>query len=249
MGRPLWRHDAVVLTLGIASVALVFWFESAGLNPAQTRTVLVIDALLVLYFLVEFVAMWREREWSRTWFVWNAWRLLGMIPLALADLAFLRLLRLARVIVVLDHVPPVRMGMDKIRRNLDWSTLRPLAIAAGFVTLVGALLVWLAERRMNPNLAEFSEALWWAIVTVTTVGYGDITPITPLGRTVAVALMVTGIGTIGMLASQISGAIVKEKQTEKERNVATALERLSSLHESGHLSDDEFAEAKARVLE
>ncbi len=249
MARPLWRHDAVVLTAGIASVALVFWFENAGLSATQVTAVLWIDAMLVLYFLLDFVAMWRERGWSRRWLTWNAWRLLGMIPLAVADLAFLRLLRLARVVVVLDHIPPVRYGLDKMRRNLDWSTLRPLAMAAGMVTLVGSFMVWLAERRSNPALAEFSEALWWGVVTVTTVGYGDITPITPLGRTVAVALMVTGIGTIGMLASQISSAIVTQKETQEERNVATALQTLTSLHESGHLSDEEYAEAKARVLE
>lgn len=247
MARPLWRHDAVVFVVGVLSIAIVFWFESTSPNAQQTRIILAVDAAMVAYFFADFIAMWRDRNWDRKWFGWNAWRLLGMIPLAVAHLGFLRLLRLARIVAVLDSIPPVHQGLRKLRRNIDWVTLRPLALTATFITVVGAVLVWLAERRFNPELMEFTEAIWWAIVTVTTVGYGDVTPITPLGRMVAVVLMVTGIGTIGMLASQVSSAMIAGHATGQ--SVDDRLARLVQMHTDGHLSDSEFEAAKARILE
>ncbi len=257
MRKPLWRHDVLVLVLGILSLGLVYWYESGALDAGQQRILLAIDAALVVYFLADWAMMWRDEGWTRRWFLRNSWRLLGMVPLLVASFAFLRLLRLARVVAVLDHIPPVRRGLAGLKRALDWRTLGPLAVAASSVTIVGALLVWLAERSANEALHEFSEALWWAIVTVTTVGYGDITPVTPMGRFVAVLLMVTGIGTIGMLASQVSAAIIRGKEQEIEEEVVAAaaptsvagqLSQLAALRDAGRLDEAEFAAAKGHVL-
>lgn len=257
MERPWWRRDLIVFLTGVLSIAIVYWYETGGLT-AQQRTILVwADAVFVLYFFADWLAMWKEHGWRRQWLLWNGWRLLGMIPLVIASFAFLRLLRLARLLAVLDHFPPVRKGLRTLKDNLDWRTLAPLIVAAGSITLGGAVLVWLAERGTNPRLEAFSEAVWWAVVTVTTVGYGDITPITRIGRLVAVMLMVTGIGTIGMLASQVSAAIIarKEEEIEEEAVAAAApgtlagqLSQLAALHDTGKLDDEEYARAKARLL-
>ncbi len=257
MTRQWWRNDFLVLALGILSVGLVYWYDTDGLNAQQRLAILALDALLVAYFVLDWVMMWRDRQWKRQWLFWNTWRLLGMLPLFITGFAFLRLLRLARVVSVLEKIPLFRKGLRSLKQNLDWSSLAPLAIAAASITFVGALLVWLAERGSNPVFIEFSEAIWWAIVTVTTVGYGDITPITRIGRLVAVLLMVTGIGTIGMLASQVSAAMVRrEEDVIEEEAIASAaptsvagqLSQLAALHDAGKLTDDEFARAKATFL-
>ena len=57
---------------------------------------------------------------------------------------------------------------------------------------------------MNSEFKDYADALWWAVVTICTVGYGDITPVTAAGRWAGVILMVTGIGIIGALAGSLS---------------------------------------------
>jgi voltage-gated potassium channel len=76
---------------------------------------------------------------------------------------------------------------------------------------LGAWLVLLFEENAKgSNIHDYPTALWWAIVTVTTVGYGDRYPSTPGGRAVAVVLMLLGIGLIGVLTATIASVFVKE---------------------------------------
>lgn len=81
-----------------------------------------------------------------------------------------------------------------------------MVIASGLVVAMAAI-VYMLERHTNPNLTRFSDALWWAIGTATTVRYGDITPQTGLARMFATVLMVMGIGTVGVVAFSVSTAL------------------------------------------
>ncbi len=252
-----WRHDAVIATLTVASVALVYWFDLTRPEGQMRRLILIVDGVLVAWFLADWVldlmeAKNRRRQVARSW-----WHLLGMVPLVFAGLGFLRLIRLVRLFTLVDHIPWVQRRVDRLLSSFRGSDLRPLAVASVAITLGGAVLVWLAERGVNTDLHELSEAIWWAVVTVTTVGYGDITPITRIGRAVAVVLMVTGIGTIGVLASQVSAAIIRNEEEEiveeamadaAPHSVAGQLSMLAALHEDDKLTDDEFEAAKAKVL-
>ena len=72
------------------------------------------------------------------------------------------------------------------------------------MTFFGSLVAYYAEHPTNPEFATFGDALWWGIVTLTTVGYGDIVPKTATGRWAAVCIMVTGIAVLGVLAGSLS---------------------------------------------
>jgi len=104
----------------------------------------------------------------------------------------LRLARLARLVLV-------SRGSRRLLDRLG----RVLAIAVG-VVLVASLVAYHAEHYVNPEFATVGDALWWGIVTITTVGYGDIVPKTTTGRWAAVVIMVTGIAVLGVLAGSLS---------------------------------------------
>jgi voltage-gated potassium channel len=104
----------------------------------------------------------------------------------------LRLARLARLV----------MASRGSRRLLD-RLGRVTAIAIGIV-LVASLVAYHAEHPVNPEFATVGDALWWGIVTLTTVGYGDIVPKTATGRWAAVVIMITGIAVLGVLAGSLS---------------------------------------------
>ena len=104
----------------------------------------------------------------------------------------LRLARLARVLIATRGV-----------RRL-FARLGRVAIVAGLVVMVGSAVAYGAEHSTNPGFATFGDALWWGIVTLTTVGYGDIVPRTSAGRWAGVAIMITGISVLGLLAGSLA---------------------------------------------
>ena len=104
----------------------------------------------------------------------------------------LRLARLARL----------AMATKGSRRLFD--RLGRIAIVAGGVLVTGSLVAYYAEHSTNPEFATVGDALWWGIVTLTTVGYGDIVPKTPTGRFAAVVIMITGIAVLGLLSGSLA---------------------------------------------
>src|SRR5262249_54480743 len=72
------------------------------------------------------------------------------------------------------------------------------------VVVIGSLVAYHAEHPTNPGFATVGDALWWGIVTLTTVGYGDIVPKTTTGRYAAVVIMITGIAVLGLLAGSLA---------------------------------------------
>lgn len=105
----------------------------------------------------------------------------------------------------------VHEGALRLRAILRHHSLFRVLLGALGVVLLGAWLVMLFERdATGSNIHDYPDALWWAVVTVTTVGYGDRFPVTEGGRAVAVVLMLVGIGLIGTLTATVASIFVKE---------------------------------------
>jgi voltage-gated potassium channel len=96
----------------------------------------------------------------------------------------------------------------------------------GALFLGGAAVLW-TERDQNPAFAGLADGLWWALVTITTVGYGDKYPITTGGRVVAAFLLVFGIGMVGIVTGKIASILV-ERRIKEGRGLSDAH------HLSGH---------------
>ena len=86
------------------------------------------------------------------------------------------------------------------------------------------------ERGHNSELGTFPDALWWAVVTVTTVGYGDIVPVTPVGRAFAYVLMIGGIGLFGALKANLA-SIMTRKEDHSSAAIASPIEEGQSMRD------------------
>jgi voltage-gated potassium channel len=105
----------------------------------------------------------------------------------------------------------VHEGELRVEAILKHHSLFRVLIAACVTLLIGAWLVMLFEEGApGSNIHNYHDALWWAIVTVTTVGYGDRYPVTEGGRIVAAVLMLVGIGLIGVLTATVASVFIKD---------------------------------------
>lgn len=241
-------RDLAMVLLALLSIAILIYDEFEHTTGSLRLALIVIDLVIVIIFVAEFGARFRnapnKKEFlKRTWY-----EIPGMVPMALGELGFLRFFRLFRIVAVtarLFRAKRVATGF------LARSNLVNILGIAGFLLFGCAYAEWLLERDANPQqFANFGEALWWAVVTTTTVGYGDKFPITLGGRIVAGVLMLTGIGLIGTLAATLSNALIKPKQDAAAAapNLEARLKDLADLHERGSLTDAEFSAAKAKLL-
>ena len=87
------------------------------------------------------------------------------------------------------------------------------------VVVVGALLMWAFDR---DNYASYGEAVWFTLQTVTTVGYGDTTPTSAIGRSVAGVVMLTGIGLITVVTAAVTSLFIEAARVRMERSQAEA---------------------------
>ena len=137
------------------------------------------------------------------------------LPLLLTMMVvkFVMVVRLARLARVLMATAGARRLVERLGR---------VALVAGVVVVLGAFIAYRAEHPTNPEYATFGDSLWWAIVTLTTVGYGDIVPKTTAGRAAGVMIMMTGIAVLGLLAGSLASFFRLEPKSGEEGDVVVA---------------------------
>jgi voltage-gated potassium channel len=208
-----------VLTVAWLPILIVPLF--AHLHGSMDETFELLDYSIWALFALEYVTklgLARHRwHFVRT-------NLLDLLVVAVPVLRPVRALRLVRLVRIGS------VGVDGLQRFKAILTHRGLHIVllAASVLVVGcAGLVTLAEEHAKgSNIHDFGQGLWWAMVTVTTVGYGDQYPVTAFGRGVAVLLMLLGIGLIGVLTATVASFFVEESRGRREEEIVERLERI-----------------------
>ena len=117
--------------------------------------------------------------------------------------------------------------------------------------VICSIALYVAEHGINKAIESPFDALWWGIVTLSTVGYGDVYPITPEGRLAAMVLMLLGIGLFSMITATATSYLIgtsRPPDATRGGRLVEEMERLAELRERGALTDDEFVAAKARLL-
>jgi voltage-gated potassium channel len=138
-------------------------------------------------------------------------------------LRVLRLLRFARTGLTLTEL------LSRARSLLTHRGLHFVLLSVLTIILVGAALEFgFEDHARGSNIHSYGDALWWAIVTVTTVGYGDRYPVTAAGRGVAVVLMLTGIGLVGVLSASIASYFVGQQSGQDMTELNQRLDRIEA---------------------
>lgn len=165
---------------------------------------------------------------SRTRFVTH--HLIDLAVVVLPVLRPLRALRLLRLFTLSRAAVVLVNALTRIRGILTHRGLHFVLMGVTGIVVVGSGVELAFEQHAHgANIHNFGESLWWAIVTVTTVGYGGNYPVTTGGRCVAVVLMLVGIGLIGSLSATVASYFVEEKADEEKADLGERLDRIERM--------------------
>jgi len=176
------------------------------LNQATSDLLIVYDNVICGVFLVDFALNLRRSRPRANYFVkQRGWLdLLGSIPsfgffefTALFRLA--RLSRLARIARVLRGKNKKQLVQDVVRNRGEYAAFVTVLLAFLVLVLASVLALQFESQSPDANIITGGDALWWAVVRITTVGYGDFYPVTAGGRLTGLFVMFAGVGVIDLL--------------------------------------------------
>jgi voltage-gated potassium channel len=219
--------------LAIVMVPILVLPLVANLSPTEAEALDAADALIWAVFAAEYGA--------KLYLAPDRWRfarthLLDLVIVVIPLLRPLRILRASRALRLLRLsrlLAFVLVGLRRARLILMERGLNYVLLVVVVIVFAAAGVEATLERTApGSNIHSYGDALWWAIVTITTVGYGDRFPVTAGGRGVAILLMVTGIALFGVLAASLSSYFMGQKQEdlgERLTDVSNRLERIERL--------------------
>ncbi|MFT9013121.1 potassium channel family protein [Liquorilactobacillus mali] len=226
-------YDVVISLLAVISVTMVIMDYSNTIS-IDSYPYNYIDGVILVIFTIDYFARLSLSKNKKQFFKSNIFDLLAIIPVN-SIFSFFRIARLVRIARLAKIFRIARLVglIGKLQKNakkfLKTNGLIYLILICLAILCISAVMYSLAEN------VSLSESFWWAIATATTVGYGDISPHTAIGKFAAVLLMFVGIGFIGMLTSSITAYFTTADDDSKK-----ILEKLDKL-------ENEYREIKESI--
>lgn len=209
-------YEIIMALLAIVVVAILVIDLSYILPQNVTLTFSFIDNIILVIFAIDYFTRLYLSIDKVKFFKSNIIDLISIIPFnsAFQTIRILRLSKLLKFVKVFRSVSLIlkfRKYMDKFLRTNNFNYIIWITL---FTLFLGAVGIHFSEG------ISFGNALWWSFVTISTVGYGDISPVTPLGRIIAGTIMLVGIGFLGMLTATIATFFLsKSNNTNYKRQV------------------------------
>ncbi len=231
-GTRIYRIvQGVVWTLIVLSIALLVVEALVPDNSPAAPFLQQLDSAILVLFAIEIVlrvasfqppalkvfkrpprGRIRAQVMARVGFILRPMTLIDILAVlalfpGLRGLRVLRLLRLLRTSRVFRYRNPFAIVLQTFEENGLLFTFAFSVLA--ITTVLGGVTIYLVEGRVNPEITTMGDGIWWSLVTVTTVGFGDITPVTSLGRIVGGVMMIAGMFTLALFAGIVGSSLVR----------------------------------------
>jgi voltage-gated potassium channel len=254
-------YNIFILVLTVLSLAVMV-VMLLPISDATLKLLTVYDNLICVIFLIDFFLNLRGAARKSDYFIKErGWLdLLGSIPsLGLLVnvgkfaglLRLARLSRLARIARLLRGENKKTLVKDILDNRSRYATFLTILLTIMVLTVASVLVLQFESKSPDANITTGGDALWYSIVTITTVGYGDFYPVTSGGRITAFFIMFMGVGIIGALASILASLLVAPSSSDEEeetREAAAEAAAAASLQEELRAVKEELA-AVRQVLQ
>lgn len=202
--------NIMVIVLSIY-VLIALLIDTLFTLPSEiSRLLLLIDHSICVFFLLEFSIRFYHAENKLKFMKWGWIDLLASIP-TFDFLRAGRALQLIRLLRILRAFRSTRQLLNHVYKNKTQGAFTTVSIIAILMVIFSAVAILQVETAPESNIKTAEDAIWWAYVTITTVGYGDKFPVTTAGRIIAAGLMTVGVGLFGTFTGFLASWFVADK--------------------------------------
>jgi voltage-gated potassium channel len=223
-------HQLIMLVLSIYVVVALLIRELVPMHEQSRLLLDQIDTGICLFFLYDFFIRLYQAPNKWAFLRWGWIDLLASIP-ALDWFRLGQLVRVFRILRMVRSFRSIRDFLHYLFRDKANGTLAVVLLSSVLLMIFGAIAILYVERVPEANIKTPSDALWWAFVTITTVGYGDRFPITTAGRLIAAVLMVAGVGLFGTFTGYVANFFVVDEQEQAENDVQLLIQEVRQLRQ------------------
>ena len=206
--------NIIVIVLSIYVLITLVVSTVYKLSPEVARLLDFIDNGICIFFLMEFCIRFYKAPNKMKFMKWGWIDIISSIP-TVDFLRAGRMLRLIRLLRILRAFRSTRHLVQFVFKNKTKGTFATVSVIAVLMVIFSSIAILQVEDDTNSNIKTAEDAIWWAYVTITTVGYGDRYPVTTEGRIIAAFLMTTGVGLFGTFTGFLASWFVEEKKGEK----------------------------------
>lgn len=248
-GRLHHFIDNFIVFWVLLSVVSVVLESVASVRAVLGKEIAVIDTLAFSIFALEYLARWyaapedtaHHGKWMPRWAYMRSPQaiidLLAILPFLLErflpwplDLRFLRVFRLLRLLKLTRYTSATGTLYKVVKR--EWQVILASVFVMLLLVVLTASMGYLFEHEAQPDKFEnIPQSIYWAVVTLASVGYGDISPVTPMGRALTVVLSLLGIGIFAIPAGLLASAFTDQLRIDRE----TLKHKLLHAMAHGHL--------------
>ncbi len=208
-------YEIFIAAISVLSVFNMILDYFPSIYPAAVNVVLIINIVLTILFVYDFSLRLATAPSRSYYFIRSyGWAdLLAVIP-AFRIFRLFRIYKAYRIV----HKHGAKFILNYLSRNRAASALYILVLMVILIIEFGSILVLQVEQGSpSANITSATDAIWWAYVTITTVGYGDQFPVTNAGRLVGILVMTTGVAVFATFAGLISSKLLASPPKEEEK--------------------------------
>lgn len=224
-------YTLFMLILSVVAIAALAISTLIRLDPGSRIILGYADtAICVIFFLDFLISLYRAPRRLSYFLRWGWIDLLSSIPMVDA-LRWGRAARILRILRILRGVRSAKVLVSFILEKRTESTFLAAGLLSIILIVMSSITILQFESDHGANITTPEDAVWWSIVTITTVGYGDRYPVSTPGRIIASVMMISGVGLFGILSGFVASWFVHPKQQTHQSELERILEEMRRLRE------------------